>query len=127
MSLMVTYLAAELDTLEQYFPLVIGADSVSLDLKRPEEGTKPDSRPIEAREGSRRLPGQKYRVYFGDDLGGEVEPEYELVLRRAAGWVCVDVEDLHPIIEVFERRLLRWWRREGRRKGETPESSSGED
>lgn len=57
-------------------------------------------------------PGMKYTIWNGRDICGELTGEYREVLRRGAEWTGVDEDYLCVVIEKYEERIRRWWRRE---------------
>ncbi|EJU06182.1 hypothetical protein DACRYDRAFT_44696 [Dacryopinax primogenitus] len=61
-------------------------------------------------------PGNKHVVYSHLDKNGTVPEEYELVLQTAAGWARVEEQDVLTVVEVYERRLERGWRKERRKR-----------
>ncbi|KAI5124915.1 hypothetical protein M0805_007343 [Coniferiporia weirii] len=68
-------------------------------------------------------PGESYTIYNGQDVLGMLPNEYTEILRRAALWTDVSGDDLNMVVERFERRLVRLWKR-GKRSGRR---HSGED
>lgn len=114
------FLVEEDTTLGRYFPLRHGP-------RRDDIGSGGDVRetrgPLaatlvhEEEEGDKPVlrPGEMYAIWNARDVHGTLPVEYERVLERGAGWVGVGVESLGGVIEMYERRLLRWWEREKRR------------
>jgi hypothetical protein len=60
--------------------------------------------------------GEKYRIYQAHDVLGGIPEELDLVLTRASVWCGVEIEVMEKVVMNFERRLLRWWKEEVRRK-----------
>ncbi|EJD01099.1 uncharacterized protein FOMMEDRAFT_88501 [Fomitiporia mediterranea MF3/22] len=60
-------------------------------------------------------PGESHVIYSAHDVFGMLPDAYEDVLIRAAHWTGVNVDDLNAVIERFERRLVRLWKRSKRR------------
>ena len=59
-------------------------------------------------------PGELYAMYSAADVLGRLPDGYAEVLKRAEGWTGVSRDDLSAVIERFERRVLRLWKRRGR-------------
>lgn len=57
------------------------------------------------------LPGQAYAVYNTLDLLGVLPQDYEALVKRAAHWAGVDHDYVCSVVEYYERRLLRSWKR----------------
>jgi hypothetical protein len=83
-------------------------------------------------------PGESYSIYDSRDILGTLPEEYEMVLERAARWVGVSESYLCQVIEMFERRLVKWgevekkerWRRNwrrGMRASTSREENSGDE
>ncbi|KAF9652177.1 hypothetical protein BDM02DRAFT_3089587 [Thelephora ganbajun] len=53
-------------------------------------------------------PGESYKIYYAHDILGSVSEEYALVVERAARWCGVGDEVIYTVVERFERRFLRW-------------------
>ena len=91
------------DPLDEYFPLrnVLQESSEVSD----SETTKPvlRTRAVEQEEQSRMV-GEGYAIYRGQDIAGSMPWELERVVRRAAGFVGVETEDIVSILERIERR-----------------------
>jgi RNA polymerase I-specific transcription initiation factor RRN7 len=97
------------DLVRSFFPL---AESKALDSDQSARRSSEDEGeglPLnEHDETSEELePGQEYKVYDALDVYGEIEGELEIVVRRAAEWVKVDVEDIFGVLEMFERRVVK--------------------
>lgn len=61
-------------------------------------------------------PGESYAIYNSRDVLGELPEEYTDVVKRASRWVGVDTEYFLGVSENLERRVVRWWGREKRRR-----------
>jgi RNA polymerase I-specific transcription initiation factor RRN7 len=59
-------------------------------------------------------PGEGYQMYNSRDTLGTLPRDYELVLERSARWVGVRGDFLGGVVETYERRLQRWWKRRAR-------------
>jgi RNA polymerase I-specific transcription initiation factor RRN7 len=99
--------------LTRYFPLAAPS-------KRHEVGTGEErlARPelggtgvVDGGEGL--LPGEGYSVYDSADVLGSTVEEHEVVIGRAVRFCGVDSEYMLGVVETFERRAHRWWRRRG--------------
>jgi RNA polymerase I-specific transcription initiation factor RRN7 len=55
-------------------------------------------------------PGAKIRVYSARDSAGMVPKDFDAILDAAARWTGFPVDDLLFSIELYERRLVHWWR-----------------
>jgi RNA polymerase I-specific transcription initiation factor RRN7 len=67
---------------------------------------------VEATEELR--PGEGYRMYNCRDRFGILPSDYSIMIERGARWVGVSVEILNGVVETYERRLDRWWKRQPR-------------
>jgi RNA polymerase I-specific transcription initiation factor RRN7 len=65
------------------------------------------------------LPGEGYRIYQSSDVLGDLPEPFEVLLRRAAGWAGIEMEDMGAVVERYERRLVRWWEDTKRKKDES--------
>jgi len=99
---------AEANVVTNYFGLSVG---------RPPERTtlQPSSinRSLDANvmiDGTEHLrPGQAYPVYSSRDVLGTLPEGFEELLKHGASWIMVDEGFVCRVLEMFERRLLRWW------------------
>ncbi|CCM01610.1 uncharacterized protein FIBRA_03670 [Fibroporia radiculosa] len=71
--------------------------------------------PLDAEDDHLR-PGEIYAIYNTLDVLGSIPVQYEVVVRRAAHWAGVPEDYVAGVVERFERRLVRWWRREGKQQ-----------
>ncbi|KAG6873762.1 hypothetical protein C0995_011581 [Termitomyces sp. Mi166 len=55
-------------------------------------------------------PGEGYRMYRGQDVGGTMGESWAAVVGRGARWTGVRVETMSAVVETYERRLARWSR-----------------
>lgn len=62
------------------------------------------------------LPGQAYPIYDSLDSLGELPQDLEAVIARAAIWTGVDQDYVIGVVERFEHRLVRWGKRERKKK-----------
>ncbi|THH08639.1 hypothetical protein EW145_g2573 [Phellinidium pouzarii] len=67
-------------------------------------------------------PGESYVIYSAQDTLGTLPGKYATVLSRAALWACVCEDDLAAVVERFERRVLRLWKRSKRERRGCEES-----
>lgn len=61
-------------------------------------------------EEERLRPGQAYPIYNSRDSLGTMPRSFEQALKHGANWIVVDCEYVGRVLEMFERRLLRWWK-----------------
>lgn len=59
-------------------------------------------------------PGENYAIYNSRDVLGTMPEEVEQVIEHGAKWAKVETEYVCGVAEKYERRLLRWWKREKR-------------
>lgn len=122
--------SASNDVLDNFFPL--GNDHTKGHVGRDEGKTCARERLAAGRvqEGDVGLvrPGQEYKIWNARDVLGALPGEYALVVDRAAGWAGVPREYMEGVIEMYEKRVFRWYER-GKRKsrGQRGEWSSGDD
>ena len=69
-------------------------------------------------EGGLVRPGERYAMYSAQDVLGSLPEDYEHVVKRGEKWTGVGCEDLCAVVERFERRLERVWKRQRREAGE---------
>ncbi|KAJ6598974.1 hypothetical protein DFH09DRAFT_1129716 [Mycena vulgaris] len=93
--------------LDRYFPL---RASGSLRHAIATEGPRRDLGASRLQDGEKELlrPSMGYTLCDSEEMPNE----YATVVIRAAGWVGVGEELLRTVVETYERRLRRWWRRE---------------
>lgn len=113
--------------LAEYFP-VKGAKARgrTIEIGGESEGDRRDEVPVkelpaielveegEGKVDGRLRPGARYAMYSAQDVLGRLPEEYERVLKRGEKWTGVQCEDLCAVVERFERRLLRVWKRRRR-------------
>ncbi|KAF9446946.1 hypothetical protein P691DRAFT_803239 [Macrolepiota fuliginosa MF-IS2] len=76
--------------------------------------------------GVRRLrPAEDHTIWNARDVFGTLAEDYESVLKRAAKRVRTEETYLSGVVELYERRFVRWWEKEKRR--EKGESDGGEE
>lgn len=63
---------------------------------------------IRQEENSTLRPAERYTIYDGKDTTGTLPPSYQLILARAAAWLCVDEDYLSVTLEQIEKRMLRF-------------------
>lgn len=64
-------------------------------------------------------PGEDYTIWNSRDVFGTLAEEYGAVLGRGAKCVRTGEDYLGGVVELYERRFVRWWEEEKRReKGE---------
>lgn len=69
-------------------------------------------------------PAENYTIWNSRDVFGTLADDYAAVLGRAAKWIRIGEAYLSGVVELYERRFVRWWETERRReKGE----NSGEE
>ncbi|KXN89663.1 RNA polymerase I-specific transcription initiation factor rrn7 [Leucoagaricus sp. SymC.cos] len=67
--------------------------------------------------GSKRLrPAEQYTIWNPRDVFGTVAEDYGAVLGRAARWIRTGEDYLSGVVELYERRFVRWWEDEKRRE-----------
>ncbi|KAH8113267.1 hypothetical protein DFH11DRAFT_1601108 [Phellopilus nigrolimitatus] len=72
-------------------------------------------------------PGGSYAIYSAQDVFGMLPEHYAIVLKRAACWTGVSEDDLSAVVERFERRLVRLWKRKKRREKMERDGEEGDD
>lgn len=112
------------DTVKKnHFPLDYDTSNgglVEVKLSRP---GMPAGTPTEESQGAsaRRLrPAEDYTIWNSRDVFGTLARDYGVVLGRAAKWIRTGEDYLGEVVELYERRFVRWWESEKRReKGES--------
>lgn len=73
---------------------------------------------IEGITGKRLRPAEGYAIWNSRDVFGTLAEDYEIVLSRAAKWTRTGQEYLSGVLELYERRFVRWWENEKEQEGE---------
>jgi RNA polymerase I-specific transcription initiation factor RRN7 len=69
--------------------------------------------------GAKRLrPAEGHAIWNSRDVFGTLAEDYEAVLGRAAKWTRTGQEYLSGVVELYERRFVRWWENEKEQEGE---------
>ena len=66
-------------------------------------------------------PGEQYTIHNTQDILGTLPRDMEIVISRAAKWAGVEEGYVAGVVERFERRVVRWWKREREKISSTAE------
>ncbi|KZW04227.1 hypothetical protein EXIGLDRAFT_758523 [Exidia glandulosa HHB12029] len=114
--------------LATYFPLAEREASEGA-AEIPEKGQSEPAREVDAGgvdEDSVLTPGAMLKLYRGMDITGLMPADYDVVLSAAATWCGFSADDVAVVVERYERRLVRWWRRSQPAGSEAPVETDGE-
>lgn len=67
-------------------------------------------------------PAEDYTIWSSRDVFGTPAEDYGAVLGRAAKCVRIREDYLSGVVELYERRFVRWWEEEKRREKEENDS-----
>jgi len=98
--------------LEDYFPVGTNkATEVNIPREVPGKPKLPANLPNENDAEGAGYPGEWYSILNGGDVLGTAAETYEQVVRRGSGWAGVDEEYMSRVVEKYEWRVVRWWRK----------------
>ncbi|KAG0692073.1 hypothetical protein DFH29DRAFT_1085014 [Suillus ampliporus] len=112
---------ADQQILDNHFPLSTGSRGARPDAIAP-HSTAPRHSATTINDGETDevlQPGESYTIYHSRDVLGNLPEEQALIIIRSAKWVGVSDDYLCGVVERFERRLRRWYYREGRGEQDT--------
>lgn len=99
--------------MDKYFPLTGAAiqprpgDTADIDHRRASAIL-----PVDA-DKTLASPGAQYAIYHAHDVFGTLPDAFQTVLERGSRIVGVEATFICGVVENFERRLVRWWKRKG--------------
>lgn len=108
-----------------HFPVSNGSASRSQTLEaKPSWRAMPAGVLADNAEAKSLRPAEDFTIWNSRDVFGTLAEDYGTLLGRAAQCIRIGENSLGGVVELYERRFVRWWEEEKRR--EKGESGSGE-
>jgi RNA polymerase I-specific transcription initiation factor RRN7 len=101
-----------------YFPISHGTLNISVAEAKLSRTAMPAGAIMDAAEAKILHPAEDYAIWNSRDVFGTLAEDYGTVLGRAAKWIRTGEDYLSGVVELYERRFVRWWEEEKRREKE---------